>query len=35
MPLAATSDANWIESIIISLMKKEIIDINAPGSSFI
>ena len=35
MPLAATSDANWIESIIISLMKKEVIDINAPGSSFI
>jgi len=35
MPLAATNDANWIESIIISLMKKEVIDINAPGSSFI
>lgn len=35
MPLAATADANWIESIIISLMKKEVIDINAPGSSFI
>ena len=35
MPLAATSDASWIESIIISLMKKEVIDINAPGSSFI
>jgi len=35
MPLAATADATWIESIIISLMKKEVIDINAPGSSFI
>ena len=35
MPLAATNDASWIESIIISLMKKEVIDINAPGSSFI
>lgn len=35
MPLAATADASWIESIIIALIKKEVIDINAPGSSFI
>lgn len=34
-PLAATSDATWIESIIISHINKKVIDINAPGSSFI
>lgn len=34
-PLSATSDASWIESILISLINKFVIDINTPGSSFV
>ena len=33
-PLAATPDASWIESIVISTVNKRIIDITTPGSSF-
>lgn len=33
-PLAATPDASWIESIVISTVNKRIIDIITPGSSF-
>lgn len=34
-PLAATPDASWIESILISKVKKTVIDIDLPGSSYI
>lgn len=34
-PLAATSDASWIESILISTINKRIIDIQTPGNSFV
>lgn len=34
-PLSATSDAQWIESIIISTINRKIIDIVTPGSSFV
>lgn len=34
-PLAATTDAQWIESIFISTMNKKIVDITTPGKSFI
>jgi hypothetical protein len=33
--LAATTDAQWIESILISTVNKKVIDITTPGSSFI
>lgn len=35
LPLAATPDAKWIESILISTMNKYIVDITTPGSSFV
>lgn len=34
MPLAATSDSNWIESIITSKINKQIVDIITPGNAF-
>lgn len=34
-PLSVTTDAYWIESILISAINKAVIDINTPGSSFI
>jgi len=34
-PLAATSDAAWIESIFISTMNKKIVDVTTPGKSFV
>ena len=34
-PLAATTDASWIESIFISTMNKHIVDITTPGKSFV
>lgn len=34
-PLSATSDASWIESIVISTVNKHVIDITTPGSSFV
>ena len=33
--LAATPDASWIESILISTVNKKVIDIVTPGSSFV
>lgn len=34
-PIAATDDASWMESMLISAANKDIIDITTPGSSFI
>lgn len=34
-PIAATADASWMESMLISAANKDIIDITTPGSSFI
>lgn len=34
-PLAATADASWIESILISTVNRRVIDIITPGSSFV
>lgn len=34
-PIAATSDASWMESMLISAANKDIVDIVTPGSSFI
>lgn len=34
-PIASTSDARWMESMLISAANKDIIDIMTPGSSFI
>lgn len=34
-PIAATADARWMESMLISAANKDIIDITTPGSSFI
>lgn len=34
-PLAATTDSSWIESILISTINKNIIDIVTPGNSFV
>ena len=34
-PIAALSVRNWIESKIISLINKEVIDVNTPGGSAI
>ena len=34
-PIAATSDASWMESMLISAANKDIINIMTPGSSFI
>ena len=33
--LSATSDASWIESIIISTVNKRVIDITTPGASYV
>ena len=35
IPLAATSDASWIESILISTINKYIVKIPTPGNSFV
>lgn len=34
-PLAATSNSKWIESILISTINKDIIDIDLPGASYV
>lgn len=34
-PIAATSDASWMESMLISAANKDIVNIMTPGSSFI
>ena len=33
--LSATSDASWIESILISTVNKHVIDITTPGASYV
>ena len=35
IPLAATSNSNWIESILTSSINKRVIDIATPGAPFI
>ncbi len=35
LPLAATPDSHWIESIMISHVNKRVIDIRTPGNSFV
>lgn len=35
VPMAAQSNINWIQSIIISKINKEVVDINLPGNAFI
>ena len=35
LPLAATPDSHWIESITISHVNKRVIDIHTPGNSFV
>lgn len=35
LPMAATADSHWIESIIISTVNKSIIDVTTPGNSFV
>ena len=35
IPLGAISNANWLESVLISLINKAIIDVNTPGAFFI
>lgn len=34
-PVAATSDATWIQSILISVLGKRLIDVITPGNSFV
>ena len=34
MPIAAMSSTQWIESIVTSVVNKEIVDINTPGQAF-
>lgn len=35
MPLGAISNANWLESVLISTINKDVVDVNTPGSFFI
>lgn len=35
VPLGAISNANWLESVLISELNKEIVDVNTPGAFFI
>jgi len=34
LPIAAMASTNWIESIVTSIINKDIVDINTPGSAF-
>jgi len=34
MPLSAVGNASWVESILISKINSDVIDINLPGTSF-
>jgi hypothetical protein len=34
VPLSSVGNASWVESILISKINKDIIDINLPGISF-
>ena len=35
LPLAATPDSHWVESILISQINKRVINVNLPGNSFV
>lgn len=35
VPLGAISNASWLESVLISMLNKEIVDVNTPGAFFI
>ena len=35
IPLGAISNASWLESVLISMINKEVIDVNTPGAFFI
>ena len=35
IPLGAISNANWVESVLISALNEDIIDVNTPGAFFI
>ena len=35
IPLGAISNSSWIESVLISVINKEVIDVNTPGAFFI
>lgn len=35
IPLGAISNANWLESVLISAINKDVIDVNTPGAFFI
>jgi len=35
VPLGAISNANWLESVLISYINGEVIDIETPGAAFI
>ena len=35
IPLGAISNASWLESVLISMLNKEIVDVNTPGAFFI
>ena len=35
IPLGAISNANWLESVLISMINKDVVDVNTPGAFFI
>jgi len=35
IPLGAISNSSWLESVLISMINKEVIDVNTPGAFFI
>ena len=35
IPLGAISNASWLESVLISTINKEVVDVNTPGAFFI
>lgn len=35
VPLGAISNASWLESVLISMINKDVVDVNTPGAFFI
>ena len=35
IPLGAISNASWLESVLISMINKDVVDVNTPGAFFI
>lgn len=35
IPLGAISNSNWLESVLISMINKDVVDVNTPGAFFI